>query len=86
MARARAVIATKVAVAGIDIAGKDGLAIADNSDELSEITIQLLKSPGASAFNNSRDWICKRYNWDHSLRKLGAYLESGQKDRSDTAG
>ena len=86
MAMARAVVATRVAVAGIDITGEDGLAIADNSDEFSGKTIRLLQSSGASVFNNSRDWVCKRYDWEHNLQKLDAYLESGQQDRSDTAG
>jgi len=86
MAMARAVVATRVAVAGIDITGEDGLAIADNSDEFSGKTIRLLQSSGACVFNNSRDWVCKRYDWEHNLQKLDEYLEPGQQDRSDTAG
>lgn len=86
MAMSRAVVATRVAVAGIDITGEDGLAIADNSDEFSEETICLLQSSGPSVFNDSRDWVCKRYDWEHNLQKLDEYLEPGQQDRSDTAG
>jgi sugar transferase (PEP-CTERM/EpsH1 system associated) len=82
MAMARPVVATRGAVAGIDITGEDGLSIADNSDEFSEQTIRLLQSSGPSVFNNSRDWVCKRYDWEHNLQKLDDYLETGQQDRS----
>ena len=85
MAMARAVIATRGAVAGIDITGEDGLTIADNSDEFSEKTIRLLRSSGPSVFNNSRDWVCQRYDWEHNLQKLDEYLEPGQQDRRHTA-
>jgi sugar transferase (PEP-CTERM/EpsH1 system associated) len=85
MAMARPVVATRVAVAGIDITGEDGLVIADNSDEFSEKTIRLLQSSGPSVFNNSRDWVCKRYDWEHNLRKLDEYLEARPQDRRHTA-
>ena len=85
MAMARPIVATRGAVAGIDITGEDGVAIADNSDEFSGKIIRLLQSSGPSEFNNSRDWVCKRYDWEYNLQKLDDYLEIREPDHRHTA-
>lgn len=85
MAMARPVVATRVAVEGIDIAGEDGLEVADNSSEFAEKTIRLLKSAGPSRIMSSRDWVCRRYDWEHNLEKLDEHLEVRQGERRHTA-
>jgi len=70
MAMARPVVATRVAVEGIDIAGKDGLEIADDKHEFAEKLIALLKSPTSPLVMSSREWVCQRYDWERNLDKL----------------
>lgn len=85
MAMARPVVATRVAVEGIDIAGEDGLEIADNSNEFAEKTIRLLKSAGPSTVMSSRHWVCRRYDWEHNLEKLDDHLGDRQHERRHIA-
>ena len=85
MAMARPVVATRVAVEGIDIAGEDGLEIADSSSEFAEKTIRLLQSTGTSTVMSSRYWVCRRYDWEHNLEKLDDYLDVRQRERKHTA-
>jgi len=85
MAMARPVIATRVAVEGIDIAGEDGLEIADNSDEFAEKTIRLLKSVGPSMVMSSRHWVCRRYDWDNNLEKLDGHLTIREREQGHVA-
>jgi sugar transferase (PEP-CTERM/EpsH1 system associated) len=70
MAMARPVVATRVAVEGIDIAGKDGFDIADDKHEFAEKLIALLKSPASHLVMSSREWVCQRYDWERNLEKL----------------
>jgi len=74
MAMAKPVVATRVAVEGIDIAGEDGLMIADNSHEFAEKVVRILKSTGPSMVVSSRDWVRRRYDWEHNLEKLDDYF------------
>jgi len=85
MAMARPVVATRVAVEGIDIAGEDGLEIADTSSEFAEKIIRLLKAAGPSKVMSSRQWVCRRYDWEHNLEKLDDYLGARQHERRRTA-
>jgi len=75
MAMARPVVATRVAVEGIDIAGEEGLEIADNCSEFAEKTVRLLQSTGPVTVMNSRHWVCQRYDWEHNLERLDKYLD-----------
>jgi len=70
MAMARPVVATRVAVEGIDMAGEDGLWIADDKHEFAGKLIALLKSPASPLVMSSRDWVCQRYDWARNLEKL----------------
>jgi sugar transferase (PEP-CTERM/EpsH1 system associated) len=70
MAMARPVVATRVAVEGIDIAGEDGLGIADDKHVFAEKLIALLKSPEPDSAMSSREWVCQRYDWERNLDKL----------------
>jgi len=70
MAMARPVVATRLAVEGIDIAGEDGLWIADDRYEFAEKIIALLKLPASPLVMSSRNWVCQRYDWEHNLEKF----------------
>ena len=85
MSMARPVVATRVAVEGIDIAGEDGLEIADNSNEFAEKTIRLLKAAGPSTVMSSRHWVCRRYDWEHNLEKLDDHFGVRPRERRHIA-
>jgi glycosyltransferase involved in cell wall biosynthesis len=78
MAMARAVVATRLAVDGIDIAGEDGLMIADDRREFAEKIIVLLRSSASPVIMSSRHWVCQRYDWEHNLEKFQYLFGSGR--------
>jgi sugar transferase (PEP-CTERM/EpsH1 system associated) len=78
MAMARPVVASRVAVEGIDIASEDGLKIADDRHEFAEQIIALLKSSGPPLVMSSRYWVCQRYDWERNLEKFQDLFGSRQ--------
>ena len=85
MAMARPVVATRGAVEGIDIAGEDGIEIADDRHKFAEKIIALLKSTGPDLAMSSRQWICRRYDWERNLDKLQDLFERRQYDLRNIA-
>ncbi len=85
MAMARPMVATSVAVEGIEVAGNDGLEIADSSAEFAEKTLRFLRSSGPDSFMGSRRWVCRRYDWDHNLEKLDDHFGIRQHERRHIA-
>jgi sugar transferase (PEP-CTERM/EpsH1 system associated) len=85
MAMARPLVATRGAVEGIDIAGEDGIEIADDRHKFAEKIIALLKSTGPDLAMSSRQWICRRYDWERNLDKLQDLFERRQYDLRNIA-
>ena len=81
MAMARPVVASSVAVEGIELADNEGLEIADSISGFAEKTLHFLKSPGPDRFMDSRQWVCQRYDWGHNLEKLDDYFTIRQRQQ-----
>ena len=76
MAMARPVVATRLALEGIEIARHDGLGMADSAGDFAASTLGFLGSTRQDGFGESRRWVCSRYDWESNLRKLDGYLGS----------
>jgi len=70
MSMARPVIATSAALGGITI--EDGVAVhvADDRDGFADLCVQLLQSTDTEDVARSRQWICRRYDWERNLEGL----------------
>ena len=73
MAMARPVVATAVAVEGIDIAGNDGLEVADSRHGFAEKTLRFLDTSGPDSFMSSRRWVCSRGHQAHGFEHCGVH-------------
>ncbi len=85
MAMARPVVATAVAGEGIDIAGNDGLEVADSHSGFAEKTLRFLQAPGPESFMGSRRWVCSRYDWERNLEGLDCHFGATQPERRHIA-
>jgi sugar transferase (PEP-CTERM/EpsH1 system associated) len=74
MSMARPVVATCGALEGIETKGNCGLAIADSAADFAARTLEFLESAGNNYYDDSRRWVCDRYDWDKILGKLDDYL------------
>jgi sugar transferase (PEP-CTERM/EpsH1 system associated) len=77
MAMAVPVLATSAAVAGIEYNDPAGLRITDTDQQFSTMAVDLLQQDGAQPMRASREWVCRRYDWDVNLGKIYQLFESG---------
>lgn len=76
MAMAKSVIASRSAIAGLEVAiGKDIL-VADNEDEFYKQALSLLENGIIDIGNNARYRVCHNYNWDNQLSCVSRYIEN----------
>jgi sugar transferase (PEP-CTERM/EpsH1 system associated) len=76
MAMARPVVASRLALEGIETAGHAGLCMADSAADFATATLGYLGSGRGDVFGDSRQWVRSRYDWDINLGKLDRYLGS----------
>lgn len=69
LAAGKAVVATPLAVEGLEVTDGEQIAIGDNDQELAERMIQLLANPiqRAAQAQNARAWSCVHLGWEKSI-------------------
>lgn len=77
MAMAKPVLATSMAMEGLDLQDALPIAVADDPEEMAQIANRVLNErtylPRVSSAN--RSFVEKHYNWETNLRHLDAFLE-----------
>jgi len=84
MAMAKPVIATQLAVEGIDFYDEGMLLIDNNELQLADKTVRLLQSDGTLYAGASREWVQRRYNWEKNLGPLQKLLDAGLPHLNET--
>jgi sugar transferase (PEP-CTERM/EpsH1 system associated) len=75
MAMAIPVLATSAAVEGIEYDNPSGLQVSDSEDGLAEMASRLLRMDGSKPIRASRQWVCRRYDWNINLGRLEELFE-----------
>ena len=80
MAMARPVLATPAAVEGLEYSNSYGVQVSDNEQQLAGMASRLLQKNCSEPVQESRQWVCKRYDWDINLDRMYELFEdsSGQ--------
>jgi sugar transferase (PEP-CTERM/EpsH1 system associated) len=82
MAMAIPVLATPAAVEGIEYHHPAGLQVADSEHLLAEMATRLLQQDSSQPIQASRQWVCKRYDWDTNLGGMTELFE-GVSDQAE---
>ncbi|MFM8330753.1 MAG: TIGR03087 family PEP-CTERM/XrtA system glycosyltransferase [Candidatus Methylumidiphilus sp.] len=76
MAMGKSLLATPAAIEGIEISGQLDIKIADAPDAWAELICDALGNMSLSAYSlRNREFVMRRYGWDHNLQKLDQLWE-----------
>ncbi|MCF6353706.1 MAG: TIGR03087 family PEP-CTERM/XrtA system glycosyltransferase [Candidatus Polarisedimenticolaceae bacterium] len=77
MAMAKSVLVTPSGIEGIDAEPDKDVVMADNSESLVRQSLLLLRQNGSAMGAKAREFVCKNFNWNENLPKVGELLEQG---------
>ena len=77
MAMAKAVVVTPQGIEGIDAEPDKEAVIADDVDSLAHQSRLLLQQDNCAMGAKAREFVCKNFNWNENLPKIGELLEQG---------
>jgi glycosyltransferase involved in cell wall biosynthesis len=78
VAAGKAVVASPLAVEGLEVSDGDQLSIAENDQQMSASIVKLLSNPEqrAALARRARDWACANLGWDKPVAQYEALYES----------
>ena len=78
LAAGKAVVASQLAVEGLDVADGKEILLADSDKQMSDAIVQLLANPEkrTSLAAHARDWACANLSWEKSISAYEALYES----------
>jgi glycosyltransferase involved in cell wall biosynthesis len=78
LAAGKAVVASPLAIEGLDLVDGEQVVLATNDQQMSDAIVQLLTDPGRRALlaARARAWACANLSWEKSISAYEALHES----------